>query len=181
MGVMNQSTVNFYEHITTEMGIPPADVDTDPEGPAQVKVGNERYLVQKRYGGGVVLHSDAPAVFIKDGGKHDHLVVMPENPDETTTPVSILPLDGVDDVKSGVPRQKVKEHAPPDGPEFWEGELSFTLAHRDDRVEVKLPEELSEKVRRVAGEDPAFSTEKQVVEAACRELVDGHETYGEAT
>lgn len=178
---MNQSVVNFYTYLTQQEDVDPAEVETEPDGPAHLKVGTTRYLVEKLYGDSIILHSDSPGVFIEDGGANDRLVIMPEDPDSETIPISNIPLDEVEDGSGPIPREAVKEHSPSEAPKFWSSGVGITHAHKDDLVEVALDEELSEKVTRVAEDDPAYADPEQVVKAACRMLAEEHETYGEAT
>lgn len=177
---MNQSETNFFQHLV-ETGTEPGQID-EAAGAADITVGDERrYLVEKLYGEKLVLHSDKTLGFLESDREGNYLAIMPEDPQQETEPVAIIPTDKVGNASGGIERSVIHEFACSEaGEEFYAPRVGVNLAHRQGRINAGITGELAERMAAVANEDPAFDSPEQAVRAACREYVEKEERYRDA-
>lgn len=177
---MNGSERGYYEHLLQEGG-EPANIDYIDSGVPDFATAWGRVLVKKRYGDRIILHSDVEESFITNGGESDYLAIMPEDPDESPEPLSVIPLEEVGDASDGIPQPVIEEHSPGGLPEYF-GTLGVTLANRNGKsLKVEVPGDLLESVEKIADSEPEFDGTEQVARAALREYVTKKQDYGEAT
>lgn len=92
---MNQSESNFYRWLLNNEEIDPDSMEYQSRGTPDF-IGKEKgWEVKKLYRNSIVLHSDKQADYVRREDKNTYIVIMPENPNDDSEPLFIIPCSAL--------------------------------------------------------------------------------------